>query len=383
MNILEEYREPSFGEKFGQAFANMGRTAATAIPEFMQQVESKKQQAAEMADINKLLGLPGGSIRNPDILKEMVKQKMKAQSLQDQYSMIFGKKAPGTSPAPQQPGMSPTSSQMGMGEESAQGEEDRGLLSMGAENISDQDILAASLVNPTLAKLMQDQKDAAVRPKSEKEKEYFKINEPKLMEVADSERKTQMEGARLDRLSELFSDPKKFPSGFTAAIFTRDGQIDEKAYALLSPEAQEALKLIIDMTSDIKDSYGSRVTNFDLQTFLKKLPGLMNSPEGKERVIRDLKKINEINQLYNRGIQDIFDQAGGSDKIPWSQAEKIFRKKYGKQLDSLTKEFVKPNQKSFKGFPTASDYLGQRIKDPKTGEIFISDGTVWKPVGAK
>jgi len=229
-----------------------------------------------------------------------------------------------------------------------------------------------------IAKNELDKRKEEQKNRTAKEKQYFKFNEPKLSEIAGKQRNLQLEGARLDRLDELFKEKEKFPSSFTAALFTKEGALNDIAYSQLTPEAQESVKLIIDMTSGIKDTYGARVTNFDLQTYLRKLPSLLNTPEGKERIIRDLKSINHINQLYNQGIQNIFDEAGGSDKIAFSDAEKRFTKKYGKEIDSLLKEFVTPSQKKFKSFPEPSKYLGRKVKNDETGEIFISDGKEWK-----
>lgn len=212
-----------------------------------------------------------------------------------------------------------------------------------------------------------------------KEKEYFKLNEPKVMELADTSNKLQMEEARYNRLGELFKDPSKFPSSFTAALFSKDGQINDLVYSQLTPEAQEAIKLIVDSTSNIKDTYGARVTNFDLQTYLKKLPGLMNSPEGKMRVLRDLQVMNKINQLHAQGIMDIFDEADGTDKIPYSTAEKLYKKKYGALERQLKEQFIHPEKGTFDQMPDANKYLGRKIKDSETGEILISDGKEWKP----
>lgn len=215
--------------------------------------------------------------------------------------------------------------------------------------------------------------------KTEKEKEYFKMNEPKLIELSDNQRKLEMEQARYDRLNNLFSDPSKFPSTFTAALFSKEGQINDLAYSQLTPEAQEALKLIIDSTSNIKDTYGARVTNFDLQTYLKKLPSLLNSPEGKMRVLRDLQIMNKLNQLHASGIQEIFEEAGGTDKIPYSKAEARYKKRYGGLEKDLKDQFVNPEKATFKEMPDANKFLGRKIKNPETGEVFISDGKEWKP----
>jgi len=215
--------------------------------------------------------------------------------------------------------------------------------------------------------------------RTDKEKQFFKMNEPKVMQLADTSQKLSTEGLRYDRLQELFSDPSKLPSSFTAALFTKDGNINDIVYSQMSPQAQEAIKLIIDSTSGIKDTYGARITNFDLQTYLKKLPSLLNSPEGKQRVLRDLQIMNKLNKMHADGIMEVFEEAGGTDKIPYSTAEKKYKAKFAKQEQSLREMFVHPEKEKFNEMPAASKYLGKKIKNPETGEIFISDGVEWKP----
>jgi hypothetical protein len=255
-------------------------------------------------------------------------------------------------------------------------------------NISDDNLfqLAAFAGQPgqegilgNIAKAEKERRKEERHERTEKEKQYFKFNEPKLAQLTDTERKLEIENARFDRLENLFSDPSKFPNSFLASLFSKEGQLNDVAYSILTPEAQEAVKLIIDSTSNIKDTYGARVTNFDLQTYLKKLPSLLNSPEGKMRVLRDLQIMNRLNQLHSKGIQEIFSEKGGTDQIPFSTAENLYKKKFGSEEKKLVDLFVNPAKGVFDEKPDPQKYLGRKIKDPKTGEIFISDGIEWKP----
>jgi hypothetical protein len=358
-------RAPSTGDKFARAFANLGRATQLIPEQIMQQRRTEKQNA-----FLKQLGLEG--LSDPELQKAALTQKLKTSGqkevLQDQMSMLSG---------------------LGVGQPSGmqQGQEDmdqtqgstQSRSQTNSSQISDEQIAKYALVNPQVARILQSQKEVAQRDKTNKEERYYKTNEPKLMELADQERKLGIENARYTRLGELFSDPSKFPSGITAALFSKEGQLNDFAYSHLSPEAQEAVKLIIDSTTNIKDSYGARITNFELGTYLKKLPSLLNSPEGKDRVLRDLEKMNEINRLYISGVQDVFDRAGGSDQISFSEAEKKFKARYGSQMDKLVSEFASPKESKFISMPDAGKYMGQKIENEETGEIFISDGTQWKP----
>lgn len=233
------------------------------------------------------------------------------------------------------------------------------------------------------------QQEAAVKAQQNPlAKETFKFNEPKLADINNQLQNQQLEETRLNRIEEL-SNSDKILNSKLATFLTKGGQLIGKASPWISPESQEFVKLITDMTSGIKDSYGARVTNFDLETYLKKLPSLLNSPEGKKRIVHDLKTINKINQLHNQGILDIVEMAGGSQNIALSDAESVFRKIYGPQMDQLKKDLVRGYQPpsknemangTFKDLPQAQDYNGKIIYNDETGESLRSNGTEWVPV---
>ena len=373
---------PDSRRSFAQSImGGLAEGTAQAIPEYFQRQEMQNQQKAmaqQLAQENELVknnyGVDLAGINDPklrqQILGEQLKQTGKEKLIGKQQQFL---------------------SQLGIGGKQNQDlnlEGENKKLGFDPLNISDQEILQANALDPNLGKTLESLRDTAFQKHRDEQKantakqgKYFDFNEPKLAAVADSERKLNIENARYARLGELFSDPSKFPSGLTAALFTKEGQLNDIAYSQLSPEAQEAVKLIIDSTSNIKDTYGARVTNFDLQTYLRKLPSLMNSPEGRTRVLRDLQELNKINQIYNEGIQEVFDEACGTDQIPWSTAEKRFKKKYGKELNTMLENFSTPENKVFNEKPDPSKYLGKKLEDKETGEIFISDGKDWKLYG--
>lgn len=388
VTILPPNRQKSFSERLGAGLGQAGQAAGQLIPQYMQQQEQLAREKQGLQQFSKLTGMDIQGLSpelqkafGTEILKQQGKDKRQGQT-QSFLDQLF--KGGGAQ-------QNEFDQEMGMGE----GSENQGQFN--PVDLTDAQIAQVTALDPNVGRSLQHAKDVGLREKRErevfdynkkkqeesirtdKEKEYFKLNEPKIMELAESERKLKQEEARYGRLGELFSNPEKFPSTLTAALFTRDGQINDLAYSQLTPEAQEAIKLIVDSTSNIKDTYGSRVTNFDIQTYLKKLPGLLNSPEGKKRVLRDLQTINELNQLHASGIQEIFDEAGGTDKIPYSQAERIYQKKYGPTEKEILNNFIVPEKAMFKSFPDANKFLGKKVEDTKTGEIYISDGIEWKP----
>lgn len=207
--------------------------------------------------------------------------------------------------------------------------------------------------------------------------------EPKLLEMEDKLRGLDESSMRFERLGELFSPDLegKFPSSLSAALFTKDGELRPLAAASLSPEAQEATKLVADELKSAKETFGSRVTNFDIQSYMKRLPTLLNSSEGRRRVLRDLQLMNDINRMHHEGVLDVIDRYGGPGKISVSKAERIFKKEFAPKIKELREEFVRPDKKSFSDLPSASNYAGRKMVDEDTGQVFVSDGRNWVPEG--
>ena len=228
---------------------------------------------------------------------------------------------------------------------------------------------------PTVAKLYETQQSEK-RSQQEMEFKREKMSEEKLLEKEDKLRSLEQSGMRFERLENLFSPEleEKFPARFAVGMFTKDGELSPKFQALLTPEAEEALKLVTDEIKGAKDTFGARVTNFDASTYLKTLPGLLNSAEGRRRVLRDLRIMNELNQMHEKGVLDIIHEHGGPGKMSLSKAESIFRKTHGEALKKYNEEFVKPGSHVI-DFPQF--YTGKTIRDTETDQLLKSNGKEW------
>lgn len=227
---------------------------------------------------------------------------------------------------------------------------------------------------------LQEQEGQKIRLQERKfQQQQAQKAEPDLLERETKLMHYEQEGARFERLQNLFSPEleSKFPSSFSVGLLTKEGELRPTAAALLSPEAQEAVKLIADNLSGAKDTFGARVTNFDLQSYMKRLPSLLNSPEGRRRVLRDLRLMNKLNTMHEQGVLDIIEKEGGPEKISISQAERKWKKEHSKQLAEIKKEFVNPEKNTFNDKPDASLYQGRIIVDEETGERFRSNGKEW------
>lgn len=206
--------------------------------------------------------------------------------------------------------------------------------------------------------------------------------EKELSEMDDSLRSLQDSGMRYERLSELSSPEKevKFPNRTMSSLFSKDGELNDLAMSQLSPDAQEFVKLLSDELNGAQKTFGGRVTNFELSQYKRKLPSLLNSPEGRRRVLRDLKIMNTLNKEYYSGLLDYIDSKGGVGKQSLSKMKRDFRKQFTPREVQLRKEFVKGPSSSFESLPDASLYHGEEVMDEDTGQRFRSDGKEWTPL---
>lgn len=219
-------------------------------------------------------------------------------------------------------------------------------------------------------------------------KEIFKSNEPKLNEIAERSQSRDIQHARLNRLEELTKSGRLVNSRL-GTFLHKNGQLNPSVLPFTGEDSQEFVKLVADMFSGAKSFFGSRVTNFDLESYMKRLPSLLNTPEGKMRVIHDLRTISEMEQLYDEGISDIIDRAGGSHVMPLSKANRIWKEIYGDQIKDLERQLIegyKPNSQAqknpnaFTNLPKAESYMGKTIVNDETGEVLVSNGKAWVPV---
>lgn len=145
----------------------------------------------------------------------------------------------------------------------------------------------------------------------------------------------EAEGMKIKRLQQL--NPK-MPEGFfgKANIEIKSGELRIPAGA--SPETQLYVKTLNDFLVNAKDSFGSRVTNFDLASFMKRLPTLANSKEGRDLILKQMKIINDINQLHDKSLKEVYDHYGVG-KINAQQARQIADKRSEKQKQNLIDQY--------------------------------------------
>lgn len=146
---------------------------------------------------------------------------------------------------------------------------------------------------------------------------------------------------RLDRMEQLIKSGKLDNATVSSVVdFFQTGipflGISADLSSVLSPESQEFKKLSTDFLKEAKDIFGARLTNADIQYFLKTIPTLAQSNEGKQRVINNLKSFYEGSILKKDIAKKIIKENGGKRPINLQelvdeQAEPI--------LDEMARQF--------------------------------------------
>ena len=147
----------------------------------------------------------------------------------------------------------------------------------------------------------------------------------------------ESEARSIDLLDELNQSGKVGEGVHKLNINPKTGDLIIPQFA--NAEEQLFVKTVNDFTVKAKDSFGARVTNFELDRFMQRLPTLANSAGGRRLILNQMKLINEINSLEKRAVQEVFDQYGVRN-IDYADAENIARRKIAGQKEDLRKKYV-------------------------------------------
>ena len=194
--------------------------------------------------------------------------------------------------------------------------------------ISNEQILMASQVDPNLAKLLQTQKDSGEKATASKFKETKEVRK----EIIEASRAARENDMRLDRMTELNKKDTLINPLFNATL--KKAGMD--LAALKNADSQEFEKLSTDFLKNAKAIFGARITNFEVEAFLKTIPTLSQSKEGRARVIRNLKLFNEGAKVRFDEMQKVLKENKG---VPPYSLEELVEERVGNRLDSISERF--------------------------------------------
>jgi len=150
-----------------------------------------------------------------------------------------------------------------------------------------------------------------------------KENRPSYDQAKEKLKGAQDEGRSLKQLENL-NKTGKLPKGAQRInVNWKTGEL--RVPALANKETQLFVKTVNDFTVKAKDTFGARVTNFELQRFMQRLPTLANTEEGRELIIKQMQTINKLNELYHDSLKKVY-QHYGIGNIDAAQADLIAEK---------------------------------------------------------
>jgi hypothetical protein len=201
------------------------------------------------------------------------------------------------------------------------------------------------------------------------EKRYEK-NLP-LYEVEDARRQGLVsEAETLDILNDL-NESKKLPEGLGRLnVSYKEGNL--VVPALANAETQKYIKTVNQFLNKAKDTFGARVTNFELDRFLQQLPTLANTEEGRREILKQMKYFNSIQNTYQSELQKYIDEKGGIRNVDWDAAKRRAEERARPQIEEAKKQF-KNSEK------IAQDLYEKKLTDvkaktPKGSVVVEKDG---------
>lgn len=174
IQIIDENREPSIGERFGQAFSNLGQSASQMIPQYLQGKQQQSQMAQANEYIKNLTGKDLSGIRDPEERKVIISELLKQQGKEGLFNRkmdFFGKKFGGKtdSKGSNLAGTrQPTQPPFALEEDITPNQSNVGQFN--PLEITDEDIMEALAVDPVMGRGLQNIRDTALQQQREREK---------------------------------------------------------------------------------------------------------------------------------------------------------------------------------------------------------------------
>lgn len=191
-----------------------------------------------------------------------------------------------------------------------------------------------------LAKLgFEKQKMTAAEKRHEKQlendlrKEALKETKEVRKELFAKKKAAQETIEALDRLEEL--EKEGLPNEAVFALYKNAGF---DLPSLLGEKGEEYNKVTANFVRNAKAIFGSRLTDADLNQFLKTVPSLSNSPEGRKRINANLKRVASLDKAAVDAYEDILKENKG---IPPFDLELQLDKALDKKRESIAKQFKK------------------------------------------
>jgi hypothetical protein len=288
-----------------QAFAESGllsssqeqQQSASPTQESMQSLNSTEQQQPQM-NTQQLLDMLG--VKLPGDLRQFGEQA--PQMTQQQH--------PGASGAPQQ-AQSPKNY--------AEGKKPS---------------IAEAIANYQTPQMKQAERQFQAKQAQQEKFARFKETKAERKEIIDKFKEGREELHNLNRMEDLETEGKLDTPGYVE--FLKRAGLDIPS--LMNPDSQEFQKIAANFLRNAKTYFGARVSNYEVEQFLKTIPSLSQSPEGRKRVISHLKHFARAKMEYYNAFKEVMKE---NERIPPFDLTEQVEEKVEKKMDALSELFKK------------------------------------------
>src|SRR6185312_2346967 len=171
-------------------------------------------------------------------------------------------------------------------------------------------------------------------------KDIYNENKSKL----SSTKKDLFSTKSLNKLNET----RNVAEGFEGLLIdpeTGDFYPTAQKAGLVGPEGQAWVKEIARFQNRAKDAFGSRVTNFDLQSYMKQFPGLLNSYEGRRRILKMMEINYQLDEMYSNALDQIYDHYE-LDGISQEKADQMARNMIKDETERLENYYLELHEQN-------------------------------------
>jgi hypothetical protein len=189
--------------------------------------------------------------------------------------------------------------------------------------ISPGEILETTAVNPQVGHALADVAKMQQKEKLEnrkEEREIRKETQPFVDEIIGNQKAAAEENFVLDQMDAL-SKSGQLTTPLTATLLQKAGF---PLGVLDNPESEAFDKLSNQLTRTIQNYYGSRILQSEFHNFLRQIPTLQNSEEGRKRIIDNMRKAQIPKQLEFQAYKQVMQENGG--KRPVDLKERVAEK---------------------------------------------------------
>ena len=226
-----------------------------------------------------------------------------------------------------------------------------------------------SSLSPTSIRTLIGQQKPTFEPTEEK------LEAERVSKFADSIVKDyevyQMEDMRLGRMEALSDKGDLSTPGMVKLLNTMGLPLG----ILGNPDTEEYDKVQADYVRDVSSVFPGQIRVYEIQAYMKTIPGLMNSKEGRARVIENRRTLNEGRKIKYDAYKEILKENGGRKP---RNLDLLVQEKVGPQLLAIADKYKKGTEEAVEKFESKIPMLdnqGRSVLIPASKiELAVENG---------